>query len=756
MNQSVSCLQPQEVDSLLEGDLTPEELAHAEEHLTGCEACRSAIEQAIGSEQWWRDVRCSLSTQNGDPHATEELRQEFGEDRAPVAKLLELLGPTDDPAMLGRIGPYEITGVLGQGGMGAVFKGFDRSLNRFVAIKMLLPHLAAIGAARQRFAREGQAVAAVVDDHVMAIHCVSEWQGVPYLVMTYARGASLQKRLGDHGPLELREVLRIGRQAAKGLAAAHAQGIVHRDVKPANIFLDENVERVQLMDFGLARAVDDASLTRSGMLAGTPQYMSPEQARGERVDKRSDLFSLGAVLYAMCVGHAPFRAESSYGVLRLITDVEPRPIRETNPDIPEWLCQLIAKLMSKRAEDRYQSAAEVAALLESCLAHVQQPTDAPLPSSLSPSPKRRRIVAFSRRSLGVIAAIAAATSSVLAVFFVSTTAAPDIAGRWISEDWGPVRIEPTQPGQYEGTFAAVVRDDRTPLNVEWSSIGAMRLQWSWIERRYNGTWRVGDRASGRVSLRLVDGEIRGALTTSRSAQGRLETPRLSDLLWTRAISAPTGSRSESAGGLAVELSADRVPLPPAKPNEETRIYHIEHLPLWTRDGKQQNAALLLQYLKTIDVASWADGTTRAAYDADQRSLVVSTTNGIHEEFARVLNGGLSKAAPPAETPIPPDVQYTVAYPIADLPLWTRDGKFQGVELLIKYLRLEAKVATWNDGGIHASYFGDKHQLIVASNSATHQKLAGALAALRVEMNLSGATKSTRFRSHPPAPEDAEP
>ena len=284
--------------------------------------------------------------------------------------------------MLGRIGSYEVLGVLGRGGMGVVFKAFDAPLNRFVAIKMLLPHLAASGAARKRFAREGQAVAAVVDDHVMAIHCVDEWQGVPYLVMTYARGVSLQKRLSDNGPLEVREILRIGMQAAKGLAAAHAQGIVHRDIKPANIFLDQNVERVQLMDFGLARAVDDASLTRSGTLAGTPQYMSPEQARAETVDHRSDLFSLGSVIYAMCTGHAPFRAESSYSVLRLITDKDPRPIRQINSDIPEWLCTIISKLMAKQANDRFGSAQEVAQLLEDCLAHVQQPTVKGLPGSL--------------------------------------------------------------------------------------------------------------------------------------------------------------------------------------------------------------------------------------------------------------------------------------------------------------------------------------------------------------------------------------
>ena len=184
----------------------------------------------------------------------------------------------------------------------------------------------------------------------MAIHCVAEWQGTPYLVMPYERGVSLQKRIHDQGPLELREILRIGMQTAAGLAAAHAQGLVHRDVKPANILLDEGVERVTLTDFGLARAVDDASLTRNGVLAGTPQYMSPEQARGQAVDVRSDLFSLGSVLYAMCTGRSPFRADSSYGVLRLITDDEPTPVREINPEIPEWMCSIIAKLMSKTTE----------------------------------------------------------------------------------------------------------------------------------------------------------------------------------------------------------------------------------------------------------------------------------------------------------------------------------------------------------------------------------------------------------------------
>ncbi|MBC7853204.1 MAG: serine/threonine protein kinase, partial [Pirellulaceae bacterium] len=312
MNETQGCLKNEQLRRLMECELAAADVAEAEEHLSVCDHCRAMLDRAIGNADWWQEARESLSPGEGD-------RPVAGETASVHSDVLALLGPTDDPHMLGRIGPYEIIGILGRGGMGVVFKGFDGALNRYVAIKMLLPHLAASGAARKRFAREAQAAAAVVHDHVMAIHNVSEWQGVPYLVMPYGRGVSLQRRLSDKGPLEVREILRIGMQTAAGLAAAHAQGLVHRDVKPANILLDDGVERVTLTDFGLARAVDDASLTRHGTLAGTPQYMSPEQARAKAVDARSDLFSLGSVLYAMCTGRSPFRADSSYGVLRLIT-----------------------------------------------------------------------------------------------------------------------------------------------------------------------------------------------------------------------------------------------------------------------------------------------------------------------------------------------------------------------------------------------------------------------------------------------------
>jgi serine/threonine protein kinase len=374
------CLQESDIEDLLTGNVATSQSERWEEHVSSCDVCRVTLASRVGDQQWWHEAERSLQ---GEIIAEERHRcVDATDDRESTDELLKLLGPTDYPRMLGRIGTYEVLGVLGRGGMGIVFKAFDAPLNRYVAIKMLLPHLAASGAARKRFEREGQAAAAVIDDHVLPIYAVSQWQNIPYLVMQYSSGKNLQRRIDDDGPLDVKEILRIGMQAARGLAAAHAQGLVHRDVKPSNILLDGSVERVMLTDFGLARAVDDASITRTGTIAGTPQYMSPEQARGKSVDARSDLFSLGCVLYTMSAGRPPFRAESSYAILRLITDEEPRPLQEINPDIPDWLCAIIGKLMSKHAEDRYTSADEVAELLEDCLAHVQQPATKPLPAGV--------------------------------------------------------------------------------------------------------------------------------------------------------------------------------------------------------------------------------------------------------------------------------------------------------------------------------------------------------------------------------------
>ena len=202
------------------------------------------------------------------------------------------------------------------------------------------------------------------------------------------------------------EILRIGHQVAAGLSAAHEKGLVHRDIKPANILLEGETERVTITDFGLARAVDDVSLTRAGVIAGTPQYMSPEQSNGESVDQRSDLFSLGSVLYALCTGRPPFRAQTSYGLVREVNDSEPLAIQELNPAIPVWLSALISKLLAKQKADRIQTADEVHVLLEKCLRHVEQPSTVALPTELLAGRSTKLKALTSRKLiLGVVAMI---------------------------------------------------------------------------------------------------------------------------------------------------------------------------------------------------------------------------------------------------------------------------------------------------------------------------------------------------------------
>lgn len=318
---------------------------------------------------------------------------------------LEFLAPADMPGSIGRLGHYDIQEVVGRGGMGIVLKALDLTLQRVVAIKVLAPALATSATAQRRFVREARAAAAVRNDHVIDIYSVQGDHQPPYLVMEYIAGESLQKRLDRTGPLQLKEILRIGQQTASGLAAAHAQGLIHRDVKPANILLENGVERVKLTDFGLARAVDDASVTQSSVVAGTPQYMAPEQASGEAVDHRADLFSLGSVLYALCTGRAPFRASTSMAVLKRVCEETPTPIRESNPDIPDWLIAIIDKLHAKEKADRLQSAAEAADLLGQHLAHLQQPSVVPMPLLPSPLGGEGTGVRVVRRRWAVAAAV---------------------------------------------------------------------------------------------------------------------------------------------------------------------------------------------------------------------------------------------------------------------------------------------------------------------------------------------------------------
>jgi serine/threonine protein kinase len=286
--------------------------------------------------------------------------QSFGSTGAPAKKPnLDFLSPSTRFDSLGRLGHYEVLGILGEGGFGIVLRAFDETLQRVVAVKILAPQLAATSPARQRFLREARASAKVRHENIVQVYAIEETP-LPYIVMEYVPGQTLQERMNAVGPLSAEESVRIGVQIARGLGAAHEKGIIHRDVKPGNVLLEQGVDgHVKLTDFGLARAADDASLTQSGMVAGTPHYMAPEQARGEKLDHRADLFSLGSVLYTMVSGRPPFRAENSMAVLKRVCEDTPRAIKEIIPEVPAWLCSVISKLHAKDPERRFQSAREV-------------------------------------------------------------------------------------------------------------------------------------------------------------------------------------------------------------------------------------------------------------------------------------------------------------------------------------------------------------------------------------------------------------
>lgn len=469
--------QPHEIESFLTDAMDPKDESKLLSHIEVCATCRDSLEQTAADVSTWQSATSFLSDAEHDSILLSGLRDLDSAARFPemqaeedataaqVQSVLSILAPTDDPQMFGRLGPYEISGVVGAGGMGVVMKGHDLALDRVVAIKVLAPHLATSGAARKRFAREAKAAAAVLHPNVMSIHSVDNEGALPFLVMPFMRGSSLQKRIDKQGPLSTVEILRVAGQIAAGLAAAHAQGLVHRDIKPANIMLADGLEQVAITDFGLARAVDDATMTRSGIIAGTPQYMSPEQARGLAIDSRSDLFSLGSLIYAMCTGHSPFRAESSFGVLRRITDDQPRAIEQINPQIPRWLCNLVDMLLAKQPADRIQTAREVETLVADCLAHVEQPTHNSLPDCLL---KNKTKAGKPRKSVGIFISAAALILTLIAGLFNF----PSLR-TWITDP-----SDPTQEESVAKTGAQAVEDGakfETLANAETSETVASEL-----------------------------------------------------------------------------------------------------------------------------------------------------------------------------------------------------------------------------------------------------------------------------------------
>jgi WD40 repeat protein/serine/threonine protein kinase len=417
----VSCPHREELRQLLLGQVSGSQAESLERHLDECPSCLELLDSLKAEDTLLDAARSPAASADGPDAAVRGLIDRLrglrpeaatadtkdsgsdppsGSDAATSAERLDFLAPPQGPGELGRLGPYRVLRVLGAGGMGVVFQAEDPHLERLVALKAMRPALAASASARQRFLREAKAAAALKHDHVITIHQVGEDRGVPFLAMEFLEGESLEARLQRQGRLPVAEAVRVGREVAEGLAAAHERGLIHRDIKPGNLWLESRGDgrpacppdneatggpprvvaaggppaaekatggppvatdwRVKVLDFGLARAAGtEANLTRTGVVVGTPAYMAPEQARGEAVDHRADLFSLGCVLYRMLTGDVPFPGKDSLAVLAALALERPRPPRERNPDVPPALSGLVLRLLAKDPAGRPPSARAV-------------------------------------------------------------------------------------------------------------------------------------------------------------------------------------------------------------------------------------------------------------------------------------------------------------------------------------------------------------------------------------------------------------
>ncbi|MEM7477441.1 MAG: serine/threonine-protein kinase [Planctomycetota bacterium] len=457
-------------------------------HLDGCVECQERLSRSIAEETDWNQVAVALSsddvpstfdnsqllsasrTVDSGSSGSHSGAREFAGKLLTTLSLDGILSPTDEPRSAGRIGNFEVLGLVGTGGMGVVLKAREPALDRIVAIKILAPHLASSKSARQRFAREARAAAAVIHDNVIPIYQVAEWNELPYLVMPYHPEPTLGERLANNGAMELEATLSIAMQVARGLAAAHTQGLVHRDVKPANILLSKGTERAIITDFGLARSADDASLTCAGILAGTPHYMSPEQARGEKVDAKSDLFSLGSVIFAMTSGRPPVNLEQGTETLERIRKND-LGVLKPSEKCPRWLIEIVSLLHRANPKKRPESAESVADLLEQCLAHVRQPDLVAIPTELNQVSDQRR----TRSKLRVFALVLAAALSLAWLAF--NAASFGLGGFGVNlnqsnqeKSGSSVRTQqPTDPSGWETGFSA--------NNVGSRDVLKTRLDW---------------------------------------------------------------------------------------------------------------------------------------------------------------------------------------------------------------------------------------------------------------------------------------
>ena len=321
--------------------------------------------------------------------------------------------------MVGQtISHYKITEKLGEGGMGVVYKAEDTLLDRPVALKFLAPHLVSDQEIRKRFEREAKAAAALNHPNVCTVHEIAEVNGRTFIAMAFIEGEPVEKKI-EAGPLKLKDAVDIAIQTAKGLQAAHGKKVVHRDIKPANLMIDDDGQ-VTIMDFGLALLTDRSKLTRMGETMGTVTYMSPEQTYGMELDHRTDIWSLGVVVYQMVTGQQPFKGHYDKAVMYSITNEHPEPITALRTGVPMELEWLVDKCLAKDASERYQSAGEVLVDLSTQRKRIESDQSAVLKTAVGQTTPAPRPASKPRRATAVSLAAFAALILLAAAFVAGT------------------------------------------------------------------------------------------------------------------------------------------------------------------------------------------------------------------------------------------------------------------------------------------------------------------------------------------------
>ncbi len=373
----ISCPSREELDGFFAKTIAnPDRMTVLAEHISKCEKCQEEG-KAIGdsgnttllfTHHSQDETQVNLQANNSNQVRAETTGTASNQTNSTA--LTEILKPVNTSVFPAKIGDFVIRGILGKGGMGLVLEGEDPILKRKVAIKILHPELGLVENNRLRFMQEARAAAAIEHENIITIYQVGEQDKTPFIAMQLLRGESLAERI-KRGPIPLNEIIRIGLEISRGLAAAHDHGLIHRDIKPDNVWLestgtDLTWTRLKILDFGLARIVEptDNAITAAGIIMGTPYYMSPEQASGLPLNLSTDIFSLGVLLYQMVTGSYPFEGKTTLAVLIAVINTSPMPIANINQSIPPALISLVFQILKKQINLRPKDCHQIVAILQ--------------------------------------------------------------------------------------------------------------------------------------------------------------------------------------------------------------------------------------------------------------------------------------------------------------------------------------------------------------------------------------------------------